>query len=294
MPTILAASTAVAAITRDAASSAQVAVPVWLEMIAIIVSSGSGVITARERKLDLVGAVCLAVACSLGGGLLRDIILQVGNVYIFNQPAALPASIITAAVVFIIPSVVERQDKLVAILDIFAVGLYAATGADKALVYGFDPIICIMMGFFTGVGGGMLRDICLGQTPYIFQQSNFYAVAAIAGATSYVVLAAAGVSHVIAVVVCVVVTMGLRWLSLRYNIVSPTEVDLMSVVPRRRSGERNHVRKEGPSRSATELAERRERTLADIDRRREEERRAEALARLRRHRRKRGQRRLDV
>lgn len=222
--------TAALTMSGGGAAAEPVAVPVWLELIAVVAASISGVLTAREKRLDLVGAVFLAVACSLGGGLLRDMILQVGDVYIFNQPLALPAAIITAIVIFVIPSVAERQDRLIALLDIFAVGLYAATGADKALVYGFNPIICIMMGFFTGVGGGMLRDICLGQTPRIFMQSNLYAVAAVAGSAVYVSLADLGVSHVVAVILCVCVTMGLRWLSLRYNIVSPTEVDLGRVV----------------------------------------------------------------
>ena len=309
MPAELAAIPAVASVPVTAhAVAAQVAVPVWLELIAIVVSSVSGALTAREKNLDLVGAVCLAALCSLGGGLLRDATLQVGNVYILNQPAALPAAIITAAVVFAIPTVIAKQDRLIAVFDIFAVGLYAATGADKALVYGFSPIICVTMGFFTGVGGGMLRDVFLGQVPHIFRRSNFYAVAAIAGASAYVALASAGVSHVLAVIACVVVTMGLRWLSLRFNIMSPTEVDFTRMVPRRHRARRaaeladdasreapaTKPRLDRPDRSTTGLAERRRRTLADIDRRREQERRTAALDRLKRARRKRNQRKLDI
>ena len=283
---------AVAAFVAGGGASAPVAIPVWLELVAIVAASISGALTARERKLDPVGTVCLAVACSLGGGLLRDMILQVGSVYILEQDLALPGAVITAAVVFIIPSVIERQDRLIAIFDIFAVGLFAATGADKALVYGFNPLICIMMGFFTAVGGGMLRDVFLGQTPYIFQRSNFYALAAIAGAAAYTFIASSGISHIFAVCVCVAVTMGLRFLSLHYDIVSPTEVDLAKVdlknveLPhvelvkaRPRRGHANagrtrdtmpsqRPRIDKPDRSASELASRHKRTLADIAKRR--------------------------
>lgn len=84
-----------------------------------------------------------------------------------------------------------------------------------------------MMGFFTAVGGGMLRDGFMGVVPGIFQRTNFYAIAAIAGSASYVCLVMSGlVSNVVALVVCVVVTMGLRWLSLRFDIKSPTEDDI--------------------------------------------------------------------
>lgn len=282
-----------AAFVAAGGASAPVAIPVWLELVAIVAASISGALTARERKLDPVGTVCLAVACSLGGGLLRDMILQVGSVYILEQDLALPGAVITAAVVFIIPSVIERQDRLIAIFDIFAVGLFAATGADKALVYGFNPMICIMMGFFTAVGGGMLRDVFLGQTPYIFQRSNFYALAAIAGAAAYTFIAMSDISHVFAVCVCVAVTMGLRFLSLHYDIVSPTEVDLAKVdlknvdlphvelvkaKPRRGHAGGNRGREHAPaqppsidkpSRSDNEPASRHDRTLADIAKRRE-------------------------
>ena len=217
------------------ASDAMVAIPFWLEMFAVVAASISGVLVAREHKLDLVGAVALAVVCGLGGGLLRDMTLQVGNVYILNQPMALPLSIATAAIIYIFPAIVDKPEKLIPLLDIISVGIYAATGADKALVYGFAPAVCIMMGFFTAVGGGMLRDGFMGVVPGIFQRTNFYAIAAIAGSTSYVCLVMSGImSNVAALVVCVVVTMGLRWLSLRFDIKSPTEEDIARFLHRKK------------------------------------------------------------
>ena len=226
----------VAAITVTShASDAMVAIPFWLEMFAVVAASISGVLVAREHKLDLVGAVALAVVCGLGGGLLRDMTLQVGNVYILNQPMALPLSIATAAIIYIFPAIVDKPDKLIPLLDIISVGIYAATGADKALVYGFAPVVCIMMGFFTAVGGGMLRDGFMGVVPGIFQRTNFYAIAAIAGSASYVSLVMSGlVSNVAALVACVIVTMGLRWLSLRFDIKSPTEEDIARFLHRKK------------------------------------------------------------
>ena len=188
-----------------------------------------------RAKLDLVGAVALAVVCGLGGGLLRDMTLQVGNVYILNQPMALPLSIATAAIIYIFPAIVDKPEKLIPLLDIISVGIYAATGADKALVYGFAPAVCIMMGFFTAVGGGMLRDSFMGVVPGIFQRTNFYAIAAIAGSASYVCLVMSGlVSNITALIICVAVTMGLRWLSLRFDIKSPTEEDIARFMHRKK------------------------------------------------------------
>jgi hypothetical protein len=123
---------AAAMIVTAHASDAMVAIPFWLEMFAVVAASISGVLVAREHKLDLVGAVALAVVCGLGGGLLRDMTLQVGNVYILNQPMALPLSIATAAIIYIFPAIVDKPEKLIPLLDIISVGIYAATGADKA------------------------------------------------------------------------------------------------------------------------------------------------------------------
>lgn len=223
---------AVLAITQSAASasviaSESVAIPLAFELLAVVVAAATGALTARENKLDLVGAIGLAVLVSLGGGLIRDVILQEGNVYILRQPLALPVAVATAAAVFTFPVMVEKPDRLVAVLDIFSVGLFAVMGADKTMLYGYPAITCVMMGFFTAVGGGLLRDVCLARVPYIFQRSNLYAIAAIAGALTYIVLVQClDIWNIAAAVIGVAVTMAVRWWSIRYNIMSPTEVDL--------------------------------------------------------------------
>lgn len=224
VPAVLAATQSAASISSAAGQT--VAIPIAFEMLAVIVASAGGVLSARESKLDLIGAIGLAVIVSLGGGLIRDVILQVGDVYILQQPLALPVSIATAAAVFMFPMVVEKPDRLVAALDIFSVGLFAVMGADKTMVYGYPPVTCVMMGFFTAVGGGMLRDICLARVPYIFQRSNLYAIAAIAGAIVYMTLIESlGMWNIAAATISVTLTMLIRWWSIRYNIMSPTEFD---------------------------------------------------------------------
>lgn len=223
---------AVLAVTQSATSasviaSESVAIPLAFELLAVVVAAATGALTARENKLDLVGAIGLAVLVSLGGGLIRDVILQEGNVYILRQPLALPVAVATAAAVFTFPVMVEKPDRLVAVLDIFSVGLFAVMGADKTMLYGYPAITCVMMGFFTAVGGGLLRDVCLARVPYIFQRSNLYAIAAIAGALTYIVLVQClDIWNIAAAVISVAVTMAVRWWSIRYNIMSPTEVDL--------------------------------------------------------------------
>ena len=110
-------------------------------------------------------------------------------------------------------------------------GSFAATyrghGTDKALVHHLLPASCLLMGIMTGVGGGMLRDVFLGEVPRIFQRSNLYAVCALAGSAAYyAAVMFLSVSKLWASLLCIAVTMGLRRWSLRFNVQTPADVDL--------------------------------------------------------------------
>ncbi|MDO4404627.1 MAG: TRIC cation channel family protein [Atopobiaceae bacterium] len=207
--------------------------PVWLDLAAVVVGSFSGLLYARERHLDLVGYVGLAILCGLGGGLIRDTIMQVGDVYMLNSQAPILLSIATAVVGFLFPASITAHPHLMEWVDILSVGLFAAAGSDKALLYRLNPTAIILMGTITGVGGGMLRDIFLGEVPHIFRRSNWYALCAIAGSAAYYLCAAVLVlDKAIAAVACVGTTLLLRRVSLRYDIYSPADVDLGPAVKR--------------------------------------------------------------
>lgn len=282
-PAVLAATQS--AVSASVIASESVAIPLAFELFAVVVAAATGALTARENKLDLVGAIGLAVLVSLGGGLIRDVILQEGNVYILRQPLALPVAIATAAAVFTFPVMVEKPDRLVAVLDIFSVGLFAVMGADKTMLYGYPAITCVMMGFFTAVGGGLLRDVCLARVPYIFQRSNLYAIAACAGAFAYIVLVQyLDIWNIAAAVVSVTVTMTTRWWSIRYGIMSPTEIDLHKLPEPVKKVARPVVRpmRKAAQHMSTKTSQAAEHArLRKIERRRERDRQRET----RRHRR---------
>lgn len=204
-----------------------VSLPTWIDLASVVVGSAGGVMVARSRHLDAVGFVGLALLCGLGGGLIRDIMMQVGSVYMLDSPFAIPASVATGLVAFLFPQPLDRAGNLMEWLDITAVALFALVGTDKALVHGFLPASCMLMGIMTGVGGGMLRDVFLGEVPHIFQRSNLYAVCALAGSAAYWCAVVLGsVSKFWGALLCIVVTIGLRRWSLRFNVQTPADVDL--------------------------------------------------------------------
>lgn len=211
-----------------------VQLPMWVEMFTIIVASASGAITARAYRLDLVGAITIGIVTGLSGGLLRDMILQVGDVYILNQWFALPLSALTGLVVFLVPLNGPRVTMVMQAIDILNVGLYCAMGTDKAFAYDFSIPACLLMGAITGVGGGLIRDICLAERPALFSVGgNLYAITAIFGSAAYLaarMLIPTGPTG--GTLACVAVTIVLRWVSVRFDIKSPGPMDLPSAVAR--------------------------------------------------------------
>ena len=183
--------------------------PAWLDLASVVVGAISGVFVARERRLDPVGFVGLAILCGLGGGLIRDMMMQTGGVYMLDSPYAIVAVVATALLAFFFPGPFDRFPALIEWVDIVSVGLFA------------------LMGTITGVGGGMLRDVFLGDVPRIFRPSNYYALCALAGAaTYYLAVVGTSIEKLWGAALCVCVTVTLRRWSLRYNVLSPTDVNL--------------------------------------------------------------------
>lgn len=204
-----------------------VSIPAWLDLLAVVVGALSGILVAQDRKLDAVGHIGLALIGGLGGGLIRDLIMQVGDVYMLRSRYAIWSTVIVGILGFLFPGVLKRHPSLLEWSDIMQVGLFVAAGTDKAIVYSLAPEACVLMGILTGVGGGMIRDVFLGQVPRIFKRDNYYAICALAGAvTYYICVFNIHFYREWAAVFCVLVTIVLRRLSLRFNLLSPAEVDL--------------------------------------------------------------------
>ncbi len=209
-------------------------IPGVVEYAALVTGALSGSLMAVHHKLDIVGVAGLALITGLGGGLLRDIILQTGDVYMLTHPIAVIACLVIAVLAFFFRALLDRVNALTLMMwvDIFSVAFFAFAGADKALVAGCNAITCVLLGLITAVGGGAIRDVCLAEVPTIFRRGTYYAIAALAGAIVYVLLAELWVSKIIALAACVVVTVALRVVSVRFNVQSMQSVDFTPTITR--------------------------------------------------------------
>lgn len=170
-----------------------------IEVIGAIAFASSGAMVAIRQELDLLGVIVLGVTTAVGGGMLRDIIL--GNVppSLFMNPVYVFAAFIAVMILFLIirlnQKILESRyiaayEKTMNFLDAIGLAAFTVTGIDTAALAGYGDyhFLSIFLGVLTGVGGGFLRDIMVGQPPYILRK-HVYASASIVGAVCYVFLA---------------------------------------------------------------------------------------------------------
>ena len=165
----------------------------------------SGGLAAVRAKLDLFGVVVLAAVVGLAGGITRDLLIGTPPAT-FRDWRYLVAVAAAGLVCFFARPALERIVRSVLIFDAFGLGLFCVTGATKSLDFGLGPVQAVLLGAITGIGGGMLRDVLLGEVPTVLRH-DLYAIPALVGATVLVVAQRAGsdnpVFPVLGVGVCV-------------------------------------------------------------------------------------------
>ena len=140
---------------------------------------------ARRHKFDFVGFLILGISTALGGGVLRDIMLNLTPIALTN------GSYLIAAVCGVFISMVLRIDdrkfwiNLFSVIDALTVGSWAATGASKTLAAGLGVGPALLLGVVTAIGGGIIRDVLVGRTPEVFGGNTLYATPALAGAAGH-------------------------------------------------------------------------------------------------------------
>jgi uncharacterized membrane protein YeiH len=185
-----------------------------LDLAGTFVFALAGAIAGVRRQLDIFGIVVLSFATGCSGGIARDVLI--GAV----PPAALSnwryaaASLLAGILVFRWHPVIARMHSPVRVLDAAGLGLFAVTGALKALTFGLHPVMAALLGMLTGIGGGMVRDVLLAEVPVVLR-SDLYAVAALAGAAVVAIGMPLGASPAVASIAGALLCFGLRMLAIR-------------------------------------------------------------------------------
>ncbi|MGA8117701.1 MAG: trimeric intracellular cation channel family protein [Actinocatenispora sp.] len=194
---------------------------VILDLTGTFAFSLNGALTAlRVVHLDIVGVVTLGMITGLGGGILRDLMLDALPPANFTDWRYLAVAAGGGLATFFLARWLERGANLVLIFDAAGLGLFAVTGAAKALEFGLGPAQAIILGAVTGAGGGTLRDILIRRVPTVLT-SELYAVSALVAAAITVGASHLGVRGTVVTVGAAAVCFAIRMLGLRYNINAP-------------------------------------------------------------------------
>ena len=139
----------------------------------------SGAALAVQKRFDIFGVLFLAFVTAVTGGVVRDVLIGAVPPVAIAHWRAFAIAVAGGLVTFIGYPLVSALKRPVLLLDAIGLGLFAVTGAEKALVYGIDPVMAAVLGMLTGIGGGMMRDVLAGEVPSVLR-TDIYAVAALA------------------------------------------------------------------------------------------------------------------
>lgn len=165
------------------------------EVLGTAAFSVSGALTAVKHKMDIFGVIVLGIVTALGGGLLRDIILNISPPSLFVNTLYLNIAAVSALLVFLILAKTNNLavfitgktfNWLLNITDAVGLAMFTVIGVNTAIEahQGYNPVFYIFLGMLTGVGGGVIRDILAGTIPKILNK-DIYAVASLTGAVLY-------------------------------------------------------------------------------------------------------------
>jgi len=150
-----------------------------LDLLGVLLNGILGGMVAREHRFDIIGFTALAITSALGGGMVRDILLQSGPPLAIADPWYITTAVIAAAIAYAIPPRGRFWNYGSAILDGLVLGAWAATGTIKTVSLGFAWPPALLLGVMTAVGGSAIRDISVGRIPAVFGGHYLYATPAL-------------------------------------------------------------------------------------------------------------------
>lgn len=188
-----------------------------LELMGVAAFAASGVAASRAKRPDLIGALILAFATALGGGVIRDAILGV-PAQTFRDSFYFGSILFGAGVALVLPGMIARIGSTLRVADAIGLGLFNASGMMKAYESGdVSPVFAVVLGTITGTGGGIVRDVLCNDMPTVLRPGELYVTTCLAGGVAGLAALALGATPVVANAVIAGVTITFRLLAIRFN-----------------------------------------------------------------------------
>jgi len=153
-----------------------------LEVLAVFVAAVSGGLAAVRKRFDAFGVLVLAWTTGLGGGILRDVLIGDTPPVGISSWRLVVAALAAGLLIFFFHPGLARMRRSILVLDAAAMAMFVLQGSTKALELGAGALAAVVVGVLTAVGGGILRDVLVGEVPLVFADRQLYAVPALVGA----------------------------------------------------------------------------------------------------------------
>jgi uncharacterized membrane protein YeiH len=187
----------------------------WLDIVGVAVFAATGALAASRKQMDLIGFALLATFTGIGGGTLRDLILDRPVFWLLDQ-AYLAICLAVAVLSFFTGHLVQRRYALLLWLDAVGLAAYGVLGAHVAVAAGAGVIVAAALGVITATFGGMMRDVVSQETPLILKQ-ELYATAALCSAAVYLSLIGLQASVPLAAAIAIAAGFSLRAGAIRFG-----------------------------------------------------------------------------
>lgn len=191
-----------------------------LELVGTFVFAISGALAIREREHDLFGAGFTGFITAIGGGTLRDILLDAYPLVWIGDIYFLYSILLGVLAAFIFPKFLSRLRKTFFLFDTLGIGFFTVLGVEKALSLGVRPEIAAIMGMFSAVMGGVIRDTLTNEIPILFRK-EIYASACLAGAILYLVLNYFGLDRDWNLLISMSTVISIRMIAVKYHLSLP-------------------------------------------------------------------------
>lgn len=187
-----------------------------LDLTGTFVFALSGALAGAKRRLDIFGVLVLSFAAANSGGITRDILIGAVPPAALVDLRYLGVSLFAGLVTFYSSSLIARLSTAILVFDAAGLAFFAVAGSSKALAQGLNPVMSVVLGMVTGIGGGIVRDVLLAEIPTVLR-AELYAVAALAAAAVVVIGHLLQLPITPVAVVALVLCFGLRLLAIRYK-----------------------------------------------------------------------------
>jgi len=192
-----------------------------LELLGVVVFAISGALAAGRKQLDLLGVIVTAVVTAIGGGTLRDVLLDRHPVFWIENPTYLSVILGATFLTILYTNFFRPPHKALLVADALGLALFSISGAQIAEQDNLANILVVLMGTITGTAGGVLRDMLLADIPVILRKGQLYATTAIVGILGYLILQQVGVVQGLAAILGMVTVAVLRLSAIIWGLMLP-------------------------------------------------------------------------